>query len=153
MAVSSRHKYKQMLQSQPDLCKSQVYNEVYNKLIKDKRIDRFVALVQYCSTCGYDMKKTVEFISSSLPYYIDKKQFDVKCFEDMIKNHSEIAIAWGYGTMGDEISNIIVKNKALQLVKKTDKMEDIQIYNSMYGNNDNNVQDNSTVINFNIKKK
>ena len=36
--------YRQMLESTPQLCKSMVYNELYSKLQKDRRLDRFIAI-------------------------------------------------------------------------------------------------------------
>lgn len=144
---------RKMLDNTGTLCKSQVYNEIYDKLHRDCRLSRFVAVVQYCSMSGLDIKDSVDTIIKSFPSYIDEKEFTVDCFRDMISNYSDIAVAWGYGELGDEISQIIVKNKALQLVERTDKMEDIEIYNTLYGKSDTSVADSKTVINFNLNKK
>lgn len=146
--------YRKMLENTPQLCKSQVYNELYDKLRKDCRLPRFIAVVQYCSMTGLSIDDSVKRIMEAFPSYISKKEFNSNIFRDMIKNYSDISIAWGYGELGDEISQIMVKNKALQIIEKTDKMEDIQIYNSLYGKaNDTVGTDNKTVINFNLNKK
>ena len=52
--------YRQMLENTDVLCTSMVYNELYDKLRKDRRLDRFIAVVQYCSIQGYNKKQTVE---------------------------------------------------------------------------------------------
>jgi glycyl-tRNA synthetase (class II) len=74
----------------------------------------------------------------------------------MIKNYGDVAVAWGYGPIGDEISNIIIKNKALRLVEKTEKMEDIEIYNRVFNSISTSEKEGNsskeTVINFNLKK-
>jgi hypothetical protein len=60
-------------------------------------------------------------------------------------------MAWGYGNIGDEISQLIVKNKALRIIEDTDKMEDIKIYMELFGSN-REVEKNDTVINFVMSK-
>lgn len=145
---------RKMLDNAETLCKSQVYNELYDRLRKDLRLDRFIAIVQYCSINGLDIKDTIDTICKSFPSYIDKKDLTESCFRDMISNYHDIAVAWGYGKLGDEISNIIVRNKALKIVETTDSMEDIQIYNSLYGSKEEiNSEDNKTTVNFNLFKK
>ena len=37
--------YRKMYANTPQLCKSQVYNALYDKLKKDGRLDRFIAVV------------------------------------------------------------------------------------------------------------
>lgn len=146
--------YRKMYANTPQLCKSQVYNSLYNKLKKDGRLDRFIAIVQYCSMSGLDIKDSVQVLVKSFPSYINEKDLTVDCLNDMIKNYSDISIAWGYGSLGDEISQIIVKNKALKIVEKTDNMEDIRAYQELFGNkNDINSTDNKTTVNFNLFKK
>lgn len=146
--------YRKMYANTPQLCKSQVYNALYNKLKKDGRLDRFIAVVQYCSMSGLDIKDSVQVLVKSFPSYIDEKDLTVDCLKDMIKNYNDISVAWGYGSLGDEISQIIVKNKALKIVEKTDNMEDIRAYQELFGNkNDINSTDNKTTVNFNLFKK
>lgn len=148
--------YRQMLDKTETLCKSQVFNELYKKLRNEGRLSRFLATVQYCSMSGLDITDAVDMISKAFPGYINAKEFTVDCFNDMLKSYSDVASAWGYGPVGDDISNIIIKNKALSLIEKTDKMEDIEIYNSIFNSvNTSEKEENSsngTVINFNLKK-
>lgn len=148
--------YRQMLDNTETLCKSQVFNELYEKLKSEGRLSRFIATVQYCSMSGLNINDAVDVIIKAFPGYISEKEFTVDCFNDMLQNYSDIAVAWGYGTLGDEISNIIIKNKALRLIEKTDKMEDIEIYsrvfNSMSNTEKGESSSNGTVINFNLKK-
>ena len=146
--------YRKMYANTPQLCKSQVYNALYDKLKKDGRLDRFIAVVQYCSMSGLDIKDSVQVLVKSFPSYIDDKDLTVDCLTDMIKNYSDISIAWGYGSLGDEISQIIVKNKALKIVENTDNMEDIRAYQEMFGSkNEISSTDNKTTVNFNLFKK
>lgn len=146
--------YRKMYANTPQLCKSQVYNALYDKLKKDGRLDRFIAVVQYCSMSGLDIKDSVQVLVKSFPSYIDEKDLTVDCLNDMIKNYSDISIAWGYGSLGDEIAQIIVKNKALKIVENTDNMEDIRAYQEMFGKkNEISSTDNKTTVNFNLFKK
>lgn len=147
-------KYRQMLSNTANLCKSQVYNEIYSKLKRDNRLNRFIAVVQYCSLKGYDKEDSVKFISRAFPGYIDEKLFTAECFDDMIKSYGDISMAWGYGPLGDEITNIAIKNKAVSLIEKTDSIADIEIYNKIYNNLDKvNVEENKgTTFNFNLSK-
>lgn len=146
--------YRKMYANTPQLCKSQVYNALYNKLKKDGRLDRFIAIVQYCSMSGLDIEDSIKVLVKSFPSYINEKDLTVDCLKDMIKNYNDISVAWGYGSLGDEISQIIVKNKALRIVEKTDNMEDIRAYQELFGNkNDINSTDNKTTVNFNLFKK
>ena len=146
--------YRKMYANTPQLCKSQVYNELYDKLRKDGRLDRFIAVVQHCSMSGVDIKGARDVLVKAFPGYIDNKDLTIECLEDMIKNYPDISVAWGYGSLGDEIAQIIVKNKALQLVEKTDSMQDIQMYQEMFGNKNNiSSEDNKTTVNFNLFKK
>jgi hypothetical protein len=146
--------YRQMLNNTEHLCKSQVYNRLYDRLKTDGRLDRFIAVVQYCSMSGLDIKDSIEVIVKSFPSYIDEKDLTVECFTDMIKNYNDISVAWGYGSLGDEISQIIVKNKALRIVEKTDSMQDIMIYQEMFGKkNDISNEDKVTTVNLILGKK
>lgn len=146
--------YKNMVIETPPLCKSMVYNQLYNKLKNENRLDRFIAVVQYCSMSGLDIETTVKTICEAFPSYISSNELDVKCFEDMIKNYSDVAVAWGYGSLGDDISMIIVKNKALQLVQRTENMQDIVMYNEVFGKKPElNTEDKKTTVNFNLFKK
>lgn len=147
-------KHKEMVLNAPALCKSQVYNEVYLKLRKDRRLDRFIAVVQHCSMTGLNIEETVKVICKSFPGYIDAKDMTVACFEDMIKYYHEISIAWGYGDVGDDITNIMIKNKALKIIENTDSMDDIVKYHEVFGMKTVvNNEDNKTTVNFNLIKK
>ena len=146
--------YKQMLANTGTLCKSQVYNTLYVKLKNEGRLNRFICTIQYCSQAGKTIEETVKIVCNSFPGYIDTGDFTVDCFKDMLKNYGDIASAWGYGPIGDEISNIMIKNKALSLIEKTESMADIQIYKEIFDKIEN-IDNGSTgtVINFNLHKK
>lgn len=146
--------YRKMYKNTPQLCKSQVYNALYDKLKIDRRLDRFIAVVQHCSMSGVDIKGARDVLVKAFPGYIEDKDLTVECLEDMIKNYSDISAAWGYGSLGDEISQIIVKNKALRLVETTGNMQDIAMYQEMFGNkNEVDSKDNKTTVNFNLFKR
>lgn len=146
--------YRKMYANTPQLCKSQVYNALYDKLKRDGRLDRFIAVVQHCSMSGVDIKGARDVLVKAFPGYIDEKDLTIDCLNDMIKNYSDISIAWGYGSLGDEISQIIVKNKALRLVEQTDNMQDIVMYQELFDNkNEISSEDKKTTVNFNLFKK
>lgn len=144
--------YKQLLMNTPTLCKSQIYSEIYNKLKSEGRLGRFIAVVQYCSIQGYDIDKAVEFIRKSFPGYISE-EFDKEAFELMLKAHTDISDAWGFGELGDEVTHIQIKNIALRILEKSGTMEDIKEYFEIFGKQDTNSNDNRTIINFNLEKK
>jgi hypothetical protein len=143
--------YRKMYANAPQLCKSQVYNELYAKLRQDRRLDRFLAVLQHCSIKGLSLNDAIDVLISAFPSYIDKKELTIEVLTDMIKSYSDVSMAWGYGNIGDEISQLIVKNKALRIIEDTDKMEDIKIYMELFGSN-REVEKNDTVINFVMSK-
>ena len=146
--------YRIMYENTPQLCKSQVYNALYDKLKRDKRLDRFIAVVQHCSMSGVDIKGARDVLVKAFPGYIDDKDLTVECLEDMIKNYSDISVAWGYGSLGDEISQIIIKNRALKIAESTNDMNDIVMYQEMFGNkNEISSDNNKTNVNINLFKK
>lgn len=146
--------YRDMLENTNVLCTSMVYNELYDKLRKDKRLDRFIAVVQYCSIQGYNKKQTVEKLVSSFPGYITDKELTVKCFEEMLKVHNDISVAWGWGDLGDDITQVQLKNKALSLIENNGTLEDIKMYNEIFVKTDGaaSATDGGTVFNFNMTK-
>ena len=141
-------KYKELLKNTENLAKSSLYSEIYNKLVEEGKLNRFIATVQYCSIKNYDLDSTVELLIKSFPNFI--KEFDKATFIKMMEYHSDIATAWGYGVLGDEISNIMIKNKAIEIIENTKSMEDIEIYSKIFNKVDNVSNDNKTVINFNL---
>ena len=146
--------YRQMYENTPNLCKSQTYNELYNKLDKDGRLGRFIAVVQHCSISGLSIEDSVPIICKAFPSYIDERDLTVECFEDMIKNYSNISVAWGYGSLGDEISALMIKNKAHKLALKTESMTEIALYQEVFGKKEEvNTESKGTTVNFNLFKK
>ena len=151
-------KYSAMLKEQQPLCKSQIYNELYDKLKREGRLQRFIATIQYCSSNGKTIDETIKFILNKFTGYINEKDLSIDCFADMVKNYADIAEAWGYGEDGDIITDILVKNKAIDIVKSTSEMSDIKMFNDIYGssivNRESNIEndDSKTIINFNLSK-
>lgn len=145
-------KYKKLLENTETLCTSQVYSELYSKLLKEGRLGRFIAVVQYCSIHGYDIVAAVDFIKKSMPGYVGGEDFTEKVFREMLSAHADVAQAWGYGVNGDEISDIQIKNKAISIIEKNGKMEDIQMYFDIFGKKSVDNSDNKTVVNFNLNK-
>lgn len=141
-------KYKELLKNNDTIAKSSLYSEVYDKLLKEGRLKRFIATVQYCSIKNYDLDSTVELLKKSFPNFIN--EFDKETFLAMMNYHSDIAVAWGYGVLGDEISNIVIKNKALEIIEKTNNMEDIELYMNLFNKVDS--VDTKTVVNFNLNR-
>lgn len=146
--------YRDMLENTDVLCTSMVYNALYDKLRKDKRLDRFIAVVQYCSMQGYNKEQTVEKLVSSFPGYITDKELTVKCFDEMLKVHNDISVAWGWGDLGDDITQVQLKNKALSLIESNGTLEDIKMYNEIFVKTDeiSGNANNGTVFSFNMTK-
>lgn len=146
--------YRDMLEKTDVLCTSMVYNELYDKLRKDRRLDRFIAVVQYCSIHGYNKKQTVEKLVSSFPGYITDKELTVKCFDEILKVHHDVSVAWGWGDLGDDITQVQLKNKALSLIENNGTLEDIKMYNEIFVKTDGaaSTTDGGTVFNFNMTK-
>jgi hypothetical protein len=146
--------YRKMYKNAPQLCKSQVYNALYDKLKRDGRLDRFIAVVQYCSIHGYNKEQTVKKLVSSFPGYITDKELTVKCFDEMLKAYNDISVAWGWGDLGDDITQVQLKNKALSLIENNGTLEDIKMYNEIFVKTDeaSGNENNGTVFNFNMTK-
>lgn len=137
-----------------NLVKSQTNSEFYHKITKENQLSKFIAYVQYCSQYGYDITKTVETLRKAFPFYISKKEFNEETFKALMQTYPDIAVAWGYGVLGDEVAHIQIKNKALGLALKTESLEDIEIYHNLYNAVDKiKEEDNKTVFNFNIRKE
>lgn len=154
--ITRTTKYKEMLEEVPTLCKSQVYNELYGKLRKDGRIDRFIAIVQYCSQSGLSLEETVKKISEMLPGYLNEEELTVDCFKEMLKMYSDVSIAWGWGTLGDDITQVQLKNRALSIINSSNgTMDDIQKYQEVFGKGTSNKsnEDNRVNFNFNLTQK
>lgn len=145
--------YHDMLKNQPNLCKSQVYSEIYKQLENDSRLNRFIAVVQYCSLSGLSKKDSVDLIRRAFPGYLNNKNWNESIFDLMIREKKDIAIAWGYGPLGDEITQIMIKNRATELALKTQDIKELAIYNEMYKKQEQEATgSNGTVVNFNINK-
>lgn len=130
----------------PVIITNKASNDLYNKLMIEKRLDRFKALVKVCSSKGINIYETVEALKCSLPGYINNKNLTIEVFVDMIRKHSDIADCWGYGVYGDEINKQMVKDAAFELAIKADRMEEIKQYNEMYDkeNSGNDKEDNES---------
>lgn len=145
--------YRQMTQG-INLCSSQTNNSIYMKLRAEGRLSRFIASVQFCSKAGLDIDATVDKLLSLFPCYLDPNVFTVDAFKDMLNSHSDVAIAWGFGPDGDAITDILIKNKAVSLIERTNSIEDIKIYNDMFRVVEPRASEerSGTVVNFNISK-
>lgn len=152
---AATEQYRKMYENTPHLCKSQVYNALYDKLRKERRLDRFIAVVQHCSMKGLSIDETCKTIVGCFPGYINEKDLTVECFTDMIQNYNDISVAWGYGSIGDEISQVMIKNKAFKLVEKSTSLSDIAIYQELFGRKEeiSSEKDNKATVNFNLFKR
>lgn len=146
-----------VLENMPVACTNLIGNDLYGKLLKEKKLARFIGLIKVCSSTGKDMATTVEMIKKSFPCYITNNDFNVMAFVDMMKNHYEVAEAWGYGVAGDMINKQLVADAALELALKAKNIEVIEQYNKMYNKEnsgedleEDTVTDNKTVFNFNV---
>lgn len=150
----SKHPYKKMLEDANHLVTSQSVSEIYLKIKQEGQLNKFLALVQYCSGQGLDLAQSVDLILSRMSGYINRRKFSAETFAYMINNHHDVADAWywGDGDITDGVTNIMIKKKALKLVLSDDAtMQDIKTYNELY-NNRNSISDNATTINFNLHK-
>lgn len=115
------------------VCKSLIKNELIEKLRDNSRYDRFLAVVQLCSSKNMTIEQTVQFIRDSFGGYINEQELTVKLFKKILKEEPDVADAWGYGVSGSEISDIMIKKRAVQLALKADDIETIKTYNEIYG--------------------
>ena len=116
----------------PLLVPDKLEDELYTLLYNEGRLDRFKAIIQFCSSKGLSIAETVERLKKALPGYLSNKMFNIEVFVEMLKNHTDIAEAWGYGTDGDEITKILIKNKAIDIALSSNSLDDIEKFNKMY---------------------
>lgn len=144
-----------------NIVKSQQNGEFYDKLKREGRWDRFVAVVQLCQKRNLSVDDTVGVILKTFPGYINKVKFNRSAFERLIRDFPELQIAWGYGDLGDDVTDIQIKNKAVDLVMKSDNINDIKTFTEIYGstlqiNKGDSGEDqedtHKTTFNFNIVK-
>lgn len=141
--------YREML-NKKNLVSSQTNGDIIDKLKSNSLYNRFLATLQYCSTKGFDFEKTLEYLCEAFPYFIDKKRFTCETLKNMIRDYPQISAAWGYGNIGDDVSSIMIKNKALELVMKSSSIEDIKVYKEIYDKVEQVTPDNRTIFNFNL---
>lgn len=116
-----------------NLVPSQSGASFYDKLSRDGRWDRFVAVVQSCSMRGLTVDETVVAVNKFFPGYFRKMAFDVKSFKKLLQDFPELSQAWGYGVLGDDVTDIQVKNHALKLVMSSDNIDDVKTFTDIYG--------------------
>lgn len=144
-----------------NLVKSQSNGSFYDNLYRDGRWDRFVAVVQYCSTKGLTITQTVDAILKFFPGYISKKTFTPDAFVRLLSDFPELSQAWGYGALGDDVVDIQIKNHALKLVMSSDNIDDVKTFTDIYGtqlqknkaDESDNKASTGTTFNFNIKNE
>ena len=146
------YNYSKML-AKKNLVSSQTNGDIIDKLKSNSLYNRFLATLQYCSTKGFDLEKTLEYLYEAFPYFIDKKRFTCETLKNMIRDYPQISAAWGYGIIGDDVSSIMIKNKALELVMKSSSIEDIKVYKEIYDTSEQVTPDNRTIFNFNLDTK
>lgn len=116
-----------------NLVPSQSGASFYDKLSRDGRWDRFVAVVQSCSMRGLTIDETVVAVNKFFPGYFRKMAFDVQSFKKLLYDFPELSQAWGYGILGDDVTDIQVKNHALKLVMSSDNIDDVKTFTDIYG--------------------
>lgn len=116
-----------------NLVPSQSGASFYDKLSRDGRWDRFVAVVQSCSMRGLTIDEAVVAVNKFFPGYFRKMSFDVQSFKKLLCDFPELSQAWGYGVLGDDVTDIQVKNHALKLVMSSDNIDDVKTFTDIYG--------------------
>jgi hypothetical protein len=136
------------------VCKSLVKYEILEQLRDNHRYERFLAVIQYCSSRNMTMEQTVNFVRDKFGAYISTADFNVKLFKKMITEEIDIAEAWGQGEDGDDIANVMIKNKAIQLALNADDISVIETYNKIYNNSENTTSggSNNTVVRLNVTR-
>ena len=143
----------QFLDNMKIISSEKIGYDLYEKLLMEGRLPRFRALVKLCSKRGLSIKDTVEEIKKAFPGYITNRTFNIDVFISMCRNHSDIASCWGYGDLGDEVTNQMIKDKATEIALSSDDIQVIKIYNEMYNRefsgtaSDDEKEDNTTHIN------
>lgn len=123
------------------LCPSQQYSELYTKLKTERQLDRFIAILQFCSSTGKTLDDTLEYIIDKFGGFLNKKTFNISALCGLINTYGEIGKAWGFGSDGDVINDIMIKNKAVDMIMRSTDMSDIEIYSKIYNNKIKDIND------------
>lgn len=124
----------EMLNNSHTLCKSNVADSFYSRLKVDKRLDRFIAVLEVCSIQNMTVDETCEMVYKTFPSYIKEGDFDGKVLNLLSERYSDISIALGYGPIGDDISNRMILKRArdISMGEASGNMRDIKDYISVY---------------------
>lgn len=82
---------------------------------------------------GLTLDEAVVAVNKFFPGYFRKMAFDVKSFKKLLSDFPELSQAWGYGVLGDDVTDIQVKNHALKLVMSSDNIDDVKTFTDIYG--------------------
>lgn len=82
---------------------------------------------------GLTLDETVVAVNKFFPGYFRKMAFDVQSFKKLLSDFPELSQAWGYGVLGDDVTDIQVKNHALKLVMSSDNIDDVKTFTDIYG--------------------
>ena len=125
-------KYKDLLSKTPLLVSSGLADRVYSKLVDDSRLSRFLAAVRVFSEGYDDIESIVDKLKESFPFYLDKLDFSADVFRQMLESYPDVAEAYSYALIGDDVDAAMIRSKALKLALNTRSLEEIAIYESLY---------------------
>lgn len=131
---------------------SQVVNDLYVKLAEENMLPKFKAVLQCCSSEGLDLEASIGVLKGALPYYIgDYVTKDL--LVDLIKNHGEIADAWGYGVSGEKYREVMLNNKIFDILMSSRSLEQFLMYKEYLKDDTvDDVSDNKPIFNFNLTR-
>lgn len=136
-------KRKQNISGVEFICKSQLNEEVYTKLLNSNKVRDFVACIEACSSSQYTIEKTCEVLENTFKFYIGKEGLSVDTFKNMLGLYEDICNAWGYGTGGTMIDLQKVRRKANEIITNlpttggdkydpSKSMRAIEMYSKLY---------------------
>lgn len=108
---------------------SQYSSTLYDQLVKDKRIDKFIQALQVCALRNLSLSKTCEYITFLFPSYVRGKGLNPKTLSNMISFYPELEDAW---TFNSDLVKVAAFNRAKALMEITDDINVIDKFNKMY---------------------
>ena len=135
------------------VCHSAITNKVYKKLYEEDRVDSLVGVIQVCSRKGYTMEQTIQVVLKHFGGYITEEELTLQTFQHMVQTHPDIGEAWGYGGVGEDVRDMIIKNHAFKLATQSENLEDIETYRRIYDKSEVSQKDMRTIVNMNIRRK
>jgi len=106
--------------------------KLYKNLREQKRDGYFVGCIKLCAKKGYDKQKTCQVLREYFGENLLPTDFGVDYFDELIMFIPKIQDAWGSRVFGDELEDVIIKDKAFSLALRGN-MQDVESFVKLYG--------------------